>query len=248
MLDKKTDSEIAILQEGGKILSQILRAVAEEVRPGISGLELNQLAEKLIAEAKAKPSFKNYRGFPSALCVSVNQTVVHGIPNKQTLQEGDIVGLDLGLKYKGLYTDMALTVGVGKISKEAQQLLNVTKKSLEIAISQVGPGKGLEDIGRAIEKFIKPHGYGIVQDLAGHGVGRAVHEDPLIPNYNTGQKLAKMFPGLVLAIEPMIIMGGDHRIAVADNNWNVNSQDGSLSAHFEHTVVVTDDGCVILTE
>jgi methionyl aminopeptidase len=248
MLDKKTNLEIAILQEGGKILSQILRAVATEVRPGISGLELNQLAEKLIAEAKAKPSFKNYRGFPNALCVSVNQTVVHGIPDKQVLQEGDIVGLDLGLKYKGLYTDMALTVGVGKISKEAQQLLNVTKKSLEIAISQVGPGKGLEDIGRAIEKFIKPHGYGIVQDLAGHGVGRAVHEDPLIPNYNTGQKLAKMFPGLVLAIEPMIIMGGDHRIAVADNNWNVNSQDGSLSAHFEHTVVVTDDGCMILTE
>lgn len=248
MLDKKTNSEIVILQEGGKILSQILRAVAEEVRPGITGLELNQLAEKLIIEAKAKPSFKNYRGFPSALCVSVNQTVVHGIPNKQTLQEGDIVGLDLGLKYKGLYTDMALTVGVGKISQEAQQLLKVTKKSLEIAISQVGPGKGLEEIGRAIEKFIKPHGYGIVQDLAGHGVGRAVHEDPLIPNYDTGQKLAKMFPGLVLAIEPMIIMGGDHHIAVADNNWNVNSQDGSLSAHFEHTVVVTDDGCVILTE
>ncbi len=248
MLDKKTDLEIAILQEGGKILSQILHAVAEEVKPGITGLELNQLAEKLIIEAKAKPSFKNYRGFPSALCVSVNQTVVHGIPSKQALREGDIVGLDLGLKYKGLYTDMALTVGVGKISKEAQQLLNVTKKSLEIAISQVGPGKGLEEIGRAIEKFIKPHGYGIVQDLAGHGVGRAVHEDPLIPNYNTGQKLAKMFPGLVLAIEPMIIMGGDHRIAVADNNWNVNSQDGSLSAHFEHTVVVTDDGCVILTE
>jgi methionyl aminopeptidase len=248
MLDKKTDLEIVTLQEGGKILSQILRAVAEEVKPGISGLELNQLAEKLIAEAKAKPSFKNYRGFPNALCVSVNQTVVHGIPNKQALREGDIVGLDLGLKYKGLYTDMALTVGVGKISQEAQQLLKVTKKSLEIAISQVGPGKGLEDIGRAIEKFIRPHGYGIVQDLAGHGVGRAVHEDPLIPNYDTGQKLAKMFPGLVLAIEPMIIMGGDHRIAVADNNWNVNSQDGSLSAHFEHTVVVTDDGCVILTE
>ncbi len=248
MLDKKTDSEIATLKEGGKILSQILRAVAEEVRPGITGLELNQLAEKLIAKAKAKPSFKNYRGFPSALCVSVNQTVVHGIPNKQALREGDIVGLDLGLKYKGLYTDMALTVGVGKISKEAQQLLSVTKKSLEIAISQVGPGKGLEEIGRAIEKFIKPHGYGIVQDLAGHGVGRAVHEDPLIPNYNTGQKLAKMFPGLVLAIEPMIIMGGDHHIAVADNNWSVNSQDGSLTAHFEHTVVVTDDGCVVLTE
>lgn len=248
MLDKKTNLEIAILQEGGKILSQILRAVATEVRPGITGLELNQLAEKLIAEAKAKPSFKNYRGFPKALCVSVNQTVVHGIPNKQALQEGDIVGLDLGLKYKGLYTDMALTVGVGKISQEAQQLLKVTKKSLEIAISQIGPGKGLEEIGRAIEKFIRPHGYGIVQDLAGHGVGRAVHEDPLIPNYDTGQKLAKMFPGLVLAIEPMIIMGGDHRIAVADNNWNVNSQDGSLSAHFEHTVVVTDDGCVILTE
>ncbi|MDQ5939012.1 MAG: methionyl aminopeptidase, partial [Patescibacteria group bacterium] len=158
-----------------------------------------------------------------------------------------IVGLDLGIKYKGFYTDMALTVPVGKISKSASQLLTVTKKSLELAISQVGPGKGIEEIGKAIEKFVKPYGYGIVEDLAGHGVGRAVHEDPLVPNYDTGQKLAKMFPGLVLAIEPMLIMGGNFRVETADNGWNVDSQDGSLSAHFEQTVVVTEDGCEILT-
>lgn len=247
MLDKKTALEINALREGGKILHDVLYALAAKVQPGVSGAELNKIAEELIAQAGAKPSFKNYRGFPNSLCVSVNKTVVHGIPDKKPFQEGDIVGLDLGIKYKGFYTDMALTVPVGKISKAASQLLTVTKKSLELAISQVGPGKGIEEIGRAIEKFVKPYGYGIVEDLAGHGVGRAVHEDPLVPNYDTGQKLAKMFPGLVLAIEPMLIMGGNFRVETADNGWNVDSQDGSLSAHFEQTVVVTEDGCEILT-
>lgn len=247
MLDKKTALEINALREGGKILHDVLYAVAAKVQAGVSGAELNKIAEELIAQAGAKPSFKNYRGFPNSLCVSVNKTVVHGIPDKKPFQEGDIVGLDLGIKYKGFYTDMALTVPVGKISKAASQLLEVTKKSLEIAISQVGPGKGVEEIGKAIEKFVKPYGYGIVQDLAGHGVGRAVHEDPLVPNYDTGQKLAKMFPGLVLAIEPMLILGGDFRVETADNGWNVDSQDASLSAHFEQTVVVTEDGCEILT-
>lgn len=247
MLDKKTALEINALREGGKILHDVLYALAAKVQPGVSGAELNKIAEELIAQAGAKPSFKNYRGFPNSLCVSVNKTVVHGIPDKKPFQEGDIVGLDLGIKYKGFYTDMALTVPVGKISKAASQLLTVTKKSLDLAISQVGPGKGIEEIGKAIEKFVKPYGYGIVEDLAGHGVGRAVHEDPLVPNYDTGQKLAKMFPGLVLAIEPMLILGGNFRVETADNGWNVDSQDGSLSAHFEQTVVVTEDGCEILT-
>ncbi len=247
MLDKKTALEINALREGGKILHDVLYALAAKVQPGVSGAELNKIAEELIAKAGAKPSFKNYRGFPNSLCVSVNKTVVHGIPDKKPLKEGDIVGLDLGIKYKGLYTDMALTVPVGKISKAASQLLIVTEKSLAIAISQVRPGQGIEEIGKAIEKFVKPYGYGIVEDLAGHGVGRAVHEDPLVPNYDTGQKLAKMFPGLVLAIEPMLIMGGNFRVETADNGWNVDSQDASLSAHFEHTVVVTEDGCEILT-
>lgn len=247
MLDKKSALEIQILREGGQILHQVLATVAATVRPGVSGLELNQLAEDLIAKAGAKPSFKNYRGFPHALCVSVNQTVVHGIPDSQTFQEGDIVGLDLGVKYGGLYTDSAITVPVGQISKSAQQLLQVTQKSLAIAISQVRPGQGIEVIGQAIEKFVKPYGYGIVRDLAGHGVGRAVHEDPYVPNYDTGQKMAKMFPGLVLAIEPMLVLGGDFRVETAANGWNVDSRDASLTAHFEHTVVVTEDGCEILT-
>lgn len=247
MLDKKTSLEIQVLREGGQILHQILQTLADQVRPGISGSELNKMAEELIAKSGAKPSFKNYRGFPHALCVSVNQTVVHGIPDSRPLEEGDIVGLDLGVKYKGLYTDSAITVPVGSVSKAAQQLITVTQKSLAIAISQVKPGQGIELIGQAIEKFVKPYGYGIVQDLAGHGVGRAVHEDPYVPNYDTGQKMAKMFPGLVLAIEPMLIMGGDFRVETADNGWNVDSRDGSLTAHFEHTVVVTEDACEILT-
>jgi len=247
MFDKKSDLEIIALREGGKILHDILYKVVAAVKPGVCGLDLDKLAEDLIAKAGAKPSFKNYRGFPHALCVSINNTVVHGVPSKKTLKNGDIVGLDLGLKYKGLYTDMAVTVAVGQISKEVRHLLTITQKSLDIAISQVAPGRGIEEIGKAIEKYIRPYGYGIVQDLAGHGVGRAVHEDPLVPNYDTGQKLAKMFPGLVLAIEPMIIMGGDHRVETADNGWDVNSRDASATAHFEHTVVVTDDACEVLT-
>lgn len=247
MLDKKTALEIQVLREGGQILHQVLRTIAAQVRPGITGLELNQMAEELIVKAGAKPSFKNYKGFPHALCVSVNQTVVHGIPDRQPFQEGDIVGLDLGVKYQGFYTDSAITVPVGSITQTAQQLIDVTQKSLAIAISQIRPGQGIEVIGQAIEKFVKPFGYGIVQDLAGHGVGRAVHEDPFVPNYDTGQKLAKMFPGLVLAIEPMLVLGGDFRVRTAENGWNIDSHDASLTAHFEHTVAVTEDGCEILT-
>lgn len=248
MWDKKTPAEIAKLKAGGKILSEVLAEVASRVRPGITGFELNQLAEDLIKKAGGQPAFKNYRKYPFALCVSINQTVVHGLPNKEPFQEGDIVGLDLGLKYQGFYTDMAVTVPVGKISKAATQLLAVTQKSLEIGLSQLGPDKTLDEIGRAIEKYVKPFGYSMVRDLAGHGVGRAVHEDPLVPNYDTGHKMPKMFPGLVLAIEPMVLMGRDFRVYIDDDKWSVNSLDHSLAAHFEHTAVVTEDGYEILTK
>ncbi len=248
MWDKKTPAEVSILQAGGKILSNILNEVANRVKPGVTGLELDKLADDLIKKAGGQPSFKNYRKYPFALCVSINQTVVHGIPNKEPFKEGDIVGLDLGLKYKGFYTDMAVTVPVGKVSKAASQLIAVTKKSLEIGLGQMGPGKRLDEIGIAIEKYVKPFGYSMVRDLAGHGVGRAVHEDPLVPNYDTGRKMPNMFPGLVLAIEPMVLMGGDYRVYIGDNNWDVNSLDHSLAAHFEHTAVVTEDGYLILTQ
>ena len=248
MLDKKTPQEIETLRTGGQILGQILRKTAAYIKVGMTGIELNQYTEDLITKAGGIPSFKNYQGFPAGLCISVNQTVVHGIPNNISFKEGDLVGIDVGMKYKGLYTDTAMTVPVGKVSEQAQKLLDITKQALEVAISQVGPDRYIGDIGKAIEAFIKPHGYGIVRDLAGHGVGRAVHEEPMIPNYDPGKKLQKMEPGLILAIEPMIIQGGGHQVGVSDNGWDVNSADNSLTAHFEHTVAVTEDGYLIITE
>lgn len=248
MLDKKTAQEIALLQEGGHLLSGILDRLVLLVKPGRSGQQLDRLAAEWIRQAGGQPSFLNYHGFPATLCVSVNQTVVHGLPTARSFKEGDIVGLDIGMVYQGLYTDMAVTVAVGKISAEAKQLIAVTKKSLEIGIAQVGPDKHISDIGRAIEQYVRPFGYGIVRDLAGHGVGRQVHEDPLVLNFDNGQKSARMFPGLVIAIEPMIILGGDDRVETADNAWDVQSYDGSLTAHFEHTVAVTKNGHIIITK
>ena len=248
MLDKKSPEEIRILREGGKILGQILRQVAEDVKVGHTGKELNAKAEVLIKKSGATPSFKNYQGFPDALCVSVNEAVVYGIPTDEPFKEGDLVGIDLGIKYKGLYTDTAMTVGVGKISAEAERLLFATKKSLDIAIGQLKVGAYISDIGNSIEKFIKPYGYGIVRDLAGHGVGRQVHEEPSVVNYATGKKAIKIFDGMVIAIEPMLIMGGDWRVKTADNNWDVISKDGSLTAHFEHSIAITESGPIILTE
>ncbi len=248
MLDKKTEKEISFLREGGQLLGEILRRVATEVKVGKTGQELNSLAEDLIVKTGGIPSFKNYHGFPAGLCVSLNQTVVHGIPNNIPFQEGDLVGLDVGMQYKGLYTDTALTVAVGKVNKESEQLLNVTKKALDIGLSKVSPHNYIGDIGAAIEEYIKPFGYGIVRDLCGHGVGRAVHEEPAVLNYDTGQKGDKMFPGLVIAIEPMIIMGGSPKVITAEDNWAVNSQDESLTAHFEHTVAVTKSGHIVITK
>jgi methionyl aminopeptidase len=247
MIDKKTDKEIAVLRAGGKILSQVRDELDSAVKIGMTGLELDQLAEKLISQAGAKPSFRGYQGFPNALCVSVNQTVVHGIPDNIPFKEGDLVGLDIGMEYKGLYTDTAITVPVGKISQTASQLLEVTKQALAIGMAQVGPNNYIGDIGKAIEAYVKPFGFGIVRDLAGHGVGRKVHEEPMIPNYDPGKRLDKMFPGLVIAIEPMII-AGSHEVVVAADEWSVQAADQNLTAHFEHTLVVTDKGHEILTK
>lgn len=248
MLSKKTEQDIKVLREGGKILGEILRHLASEAKPGVTGKELNQLAEQLIKQAGGKPSFKNYRGFPASLCVSVNQTVVHGVPNDKPFTDGDLVGLDIGMQYKNLHTDTATTVAIGQIDKKIQKFLERTKQALHVGIQELGPDKHIGDIGRAIEKYIKPFGYGIVRDLAGHGVGFDIHEDPIVPNYNPSEKMDKMFPGMVIAIEPMLTLSSDYRVIVGSNKWDVNAYDDSLTAHFEHTVAVTKDGYLIITE
>jgi methionyl aminopeptidase len=255
MITTKTEKEIAILREGGKRHAFILAEVAKAVRPGVTTAELNALAEKLIAEGGDKAAFLDYqpagakRPYPASLCVSVNDEIVHGIPNEKpkTLKEGDIVSLDLGLIHKGLITDAAVTVPVGKIDAESAKLLEVTEKALALGIAAAGPGKTTGDIGFAIESYVKPFGLGIVQELCGHGVGYSVHEDPFVPNYGVRGRGSRLKPGNVIAIEP-IFNFGSRDIKLGSDGYTYRTIDGSRSAHFEHTVVITDKGIEILTK
>lgn len=247
----KTEQEIELIRENGKLLAQILREVAALVRPGISTWELNEVAEQKIAAVGGKPSFKGYGEdipFPTGLITSVNDAVVHGIPSKDLiLKEGDIVSLDIGMEYKGLFTDMAITVGVGEISEEASELIRLTKKSLAAAIALAKIGNTVGDIGAAVQNIIEPAGFSVVRDLVGHGVGHAVHEDPQIPNYGKAGTGLKLVEGMVLAIEPMVTVGS-HKLFIDDDQWTFRTVDESLAAHFEHTVVITKNGPRILTE
>jgi methionyl aminopeptidase len=247
----KKPEEIELIAEGGKILGDILRRTSELVRPGISTLELNDFAEREVIKAAGRPSFIGYgtrkNPFPAGLCTSINDAVVHGIPSKDDiLKEGDIVGLDIGMEYKGFFTDTAMTVAVGKISAEAQKLIEITKKSLAAAISEVKPGNRIGDIGFAAQAVGEAAGFSMVRDLVGHGVGYAVHEDPAIPNYGrkgTGELLTE---GMVIAIEPMVCQKKPH-VYFDTDGWTIRTHDGGLAAHFEHTVVITKNGAKILT-
>ncbi len=254
MIIIKTDKEIDILREGGKRLHCVLHLVAQEVRPGISTKELDTLAEKLIREAGDEPAFLHYKPdgalspFPASLCVSINNEIVHGIPSEhRILKVGDIVSLDCGIKHKGMFTDSAITVPVGKISKASEKLLRVTKEALAVGIEEARVGNTVGDIGYAIEKFIKPHGYGIVRECAGHGVGKHIHEDPYVPNYGKKGTGATLKEGMVIAIEPMI-NEGNGKMIIDKDGWTFKTADASRSAHFEHTIAITKDGPVILTE
>lgn len=250
----KSREEIEILREGGKRLARILTSLAVEVRPGVSAEELDILARRLVAESDDTPSFLNYqekgdkKKFPAALCVSVNDEVVHGIPRADKIvRMGDVVGIDLGLCHRGLFTDAALTVAVGKIDAEKEQLIAVTQKALAVGMSAVRAGATTGDIGYAVESFVKTQGnFGMVRDLAGHGVGHAVHESPLVPNYGKRGEGTRLAAGMVLAIEPMLTLGGE-KVVLAADGFAYRTKDGSVSAHFEHTVVVTEKGCEVLT-
>ena len=251
----KTKKEIEIMREGGRRLAEILQKVSNEAKAEINASVLNTLAEKLIRAGGDKPAFLNYkpegasRPYPATLCVSINDEIVHGIPNEETkiLHEGDIVGLDLGLKHKGLFLDMAVTVPIGKISKEDQKLINTTKEALDIGIKAARDGNRVGDIGYEIEQFVKKLGYSMPYELGGHGVGYTVAEKPYIPNSgkkNTGEKLKK---GMVLALEPMLNKGDDG-IILMDDGYTYKTANGSRSAHFEHTILITDSGAEVLTK
>jgi methionyl aminopeptidase len=252
-INLKSKSEIVVMKEGGKILSYILQLLAEKVKPGISGDELDKIAEKEIEKHKATPSFKNYRAckngkpFPSSICLSINDEVVHGLPYGKLIKEGDIVSIDLGIKYKGFHTDSAVTVEVGKISEKAKKLIQITKESLYKGLEQIEPKNRIGDIGFAIQNYVEKNGFSVVRDLVGHGVGRSIHELPEIPNFGKRDNGPKLCEGMTLAIEPMI-NEGSHNIQCDDDKWTIRTEDGKLSAHFEHTIAVTKNGYEILTE
>ena len=249
----KNKEQIEIIREGGKILAKVLAKVAKKVAPGISTLELDKYAFDLIKEEGGTPAFLNYKpegapkAFPASICVSVNNEIVHGIPLKtKILKEGDIISLDLGLEYKGFFTDHAVTVPVGKISKKDQQLLDDTKKALETGIWAARGGATVGDIGHAIESFVNRK-YGIVRELSGHGVGVKIHEDPYIPNYGKAGKGQKLIPGMIIAIEPMLNIGKASIVSARDD-WTIKTTDGTRSAHFEHTILITEGEAEILTK
>lgn len=242
------------MKEGGKILADVLDIVSKTVKVGISTKELNDLAEAEILKRGAMPSFKDYipeddsdKKYPAALCVSVNDAIVHGIPDENLLKEGDVVGLDLGVEYRGYYTDAAVTVIAGKGSKEAKKLVDTAKKCLKEAIKQVKPGNTIGDISWAIQKTAEKSGFSVIRDLVGHGVGKQVHEPPEIPNFgNPGAGLG-LKPGMTLAIEPMIC-AGRCETEVLEDDWTVVTRDGSIAAHWEHTVAVEEKGAEVLTK
>ena len=247
MINIKTKEEISIMAEGGKLLADVLRKIEKEVKPGLETKKLDSLAESLIKKAGGEPSFKGYGGFPATMCISINDEIVHGIPSERKIEEGDIISLDIGMKYKGYHSDMATTLSVGEISLKAKKLLEVTKKSLEIGISKVKPGRTFGDIGNAIQEYAESNGFGVVRDLCGHGIGRNLHEDPEILNYGKKGSGFKIEEGMVFCLEPMITIG-DWKIKMGKDGYVFKTRDGSLSAHFEHMMAVTKDGCKVLTK
>jgi len=235
------------MAEAGRILAEVMRELKQAVRPGITTQELNKLAEELIFKFKTKPAFLGYDGFPATLCTSVNEVIVHGIPSNYQLKKGDIISLDSGLIYKGYFSDMAITVPVGEVSAEAARLIRVTKKSLNIALKKVRPGNTIGDIGNTIQRYIEKRGFNVVRELCGHGIGKELHQEPEILNYGKRKKGPVLKQGMVLCLEPMAAIGSG-KIKKAPDLSGFQTIDNSLSAHFEHMVVVTPSGCRILTE
>lgn len=243
----KTPHEIELMREAGRILALVHENLAKEIKPGMSTLDIDRLGEEMIRSYGCIPSFKNYCGYPASICVSVNEEVVHGIPNaKRILEEGDIVSLDAGVIYKGYHSDAARTVGVGEISKEAQLLIERTRMSFFEGMKKATAGNHLHDISNSIADYAESFGYGVVRDLVGHGIGSHLHEEPEIPNFRKRTRGIKLRPGMTLAVEPMINMG-THEVLWLDDEWTVISEDLSLSAHYENTILITEGKPELLT-
>lgn len=242
----KSEREIEIMRQAGRIVAAVLELLEEKIKPGMKTRELDDIADREVRRLGAVPSFKEYRGYPASLCASINDEIVHGIPGERALREGDIASLDFGAIYKGYQGDAAITVGIGRINPEARRLIETTRGALEAGIAAAHPRARLGDISTAIQRFAESRGYSVVREYAGHGIGREMHEEPNIPNYGlpgTGPVLRK---GMTLALEPMVNIG-DWRTRVADDHWTVLTADGSLSAHFEHTIAITDGEPEVLT-
>ncbi|NCN04597.1 MAG: type I methionyl aminopeptidase [Spirochaetales bacterium] len=242
----KDSTEIAGIRDSSRLLADTFRFLRDRINEGVTPIYLDGQARKFIEKAGGKPSFLGYSGFPASICVSVNKAVIHGIPDKRPFQEGDVVGIDCGVILNGYFSDSAYTFPIGKITPEIKKLLTITKESLYLGIDQGVVGNRVKDISRAVYRHVIPHGYGVVRSYCGHGVGLAIHEDPQVPNYPGSGPNPRLKPGMVLAIEPMINLGGDD-VKVLDDDWTVVTRDGSISAHYEHTILVTEDGPEILT-
>lgn len=247
MINIKSEREIELLKEAGRFTYLTHKEVEKHIKPGVTTLELDRIAEKFILSKGCTPSFKNYNGFPNSICTSVNDEVVHGIPSNYKLKEGDIISVDIGVCYKGYHGDSAWTYPVGKISPAKEKLLHDTEESLFVGLSTIKEGAHVGDIGYAIEQYAHKHNLGVVEELCGHGVGTAVHEDPDVPNFGIKGSGPVLKAGMVIAVEPMLNMGTPN-IYMLDDDWTIITADGMPSAHFEHTVVVTKEGYTILTK
>ena len=246
MITLKSQIEIETMREAGRIVGLAHEAVAKAIRPGVTTLELNAVAEKVIRDHGAIPSFLGYGGFPASICASINNVLVHGIPSHTRLKDGDIISIDIGAVYKGYHGDSAWTHAVGEISEEAKNLMKVTRESLFVGLQQAKPGNRLGDICHAIGEYVESHGYSVPVDYTGHGIGTELHEEPAIPNYGKAGRGILLKEGMTLAIEPMV-HAGKPQTRVLQDDWTVVSKDGSLAAHYEHTIVITSTGYEILT-
>ena len=246
MVILKQPDEIAKARASNRIVAEVLSVLREKVKPGVTTLELDQIAERTAEKRGAMPAFKGYRGYPYALCASINEEVVHGMPSKRVLLEGDIIGLDFGVYYQGFYGDSAITLPVGRVNAGAARLMEVTEKSLYEAIRQTSAGNRLGDISAAVQTTVEAAGFSVVRDFVGHGIGRQMHEDPQIPNFGKKGRGIELKAGMIFAIEPMV-NEGDYRVKILADGWTVVTEDGSLSAHFEHSVAITDNGPEILS-